>query len=69
MERVRPGGAVREQEEVLGWVDLGEEGWEAPEPVQAQQGSASVPNAEQLSLMKLGYPASSRSAQNAGQKW
>jgi hypothetical protein len=69
MERVHLGVVLKEQEEVLGWVELAGEGWVAPEQAQAQQGSASVPNAELWLPMKLGYRASTRSAQNAGQKW
>ncbi len=38
---------VQEQEGVLGWVELEEEEWVAPDQVQVQRGSASAPNAGQ----------------------
>jgi hypothetical protein len=43
---------VQEQAEVLEWVELGEEEWVAPEPVQVRMENALVLNAERLFLMK-----------------
>ena len=69
MEQGLPEVAVREQAEVPEWVDHEGEGWVAREQVQAQQGSAPVPNAELLRLMRLEYPALLRPVQNVEQKW
>ena len=69
MEQVRPGVVVKEQEGVLGWVELEEEGWEAPEPAQAQQGSVFVPNAELSHLMRLEFLAHLSNVPNVGQRW
>jgi len=60
---------VREQEEVQEWVDLVGEEWAAPEPVQAQQGSVFVPNAELSYLMRLEFPVIRKIAPNAEQRW
>jgi len=68
-EKVHPGVVVREQEEVQEWVDLVEEEWAAPEPVQAQQGSAFVRNAELSHLMRLEFPVTKRIVLNVGQRW
>jgi hypothetical protein len=51
MEQVHLRGVVKEQEEVLGWVEIGEEGWVAPEQVQGLVENACVRNAGRLSLM------------------
>jgi hypothetical protein len=68
-ELVHPGGVVQEQAEVQEWVELGEEEWAAPEPVQVRMENALVLNAERVSLMKWGCPVIIGNAQNAGQKW
>ncbi|NWG04347.1 MAG: hypothetical protein HXY44_15955 [Syntrophaceae bacterium] len=47
MEQVHLEEVVQEQEEVLGWVELEEEGWAAPDQVRVQRGSASAPNVGQ----------------------
>jgi len=47
-----PGVVVREQAEVLEWVDREGEGWMAPEQVQALEENVCVQNAERLLLMK-----------------
>ncbi len=69
MEQVHPEVVVKEQAEVLEWVDQEGEERVAPEQVQAQQGSVPVPNAELLRLMRLEYPALLRPVQNVEQKW
>jgi len=69
MEQVHPEVVVKEQAEVLEWVDQEGEERVAPEQVQAQQGSVPVPNAELLHLMRLEYPALLRPVQNVEQKW
>jgi hypothetical protein len=69
MGQVHPEVVVREQAEVPEWVDHEGEERVAPEQVQAQQGSAPVPNAELLRLMRLEYPALLRPVQNVEQKW
>jgi len=63
-----PGGVVQEQEEVQEWVDLVEEGWAAPEPVQVRQENVCVQNVELLYLMKPESLVPTRSVQNAAQK-
>jgi len=68
-EKAHPGVVVREQAEVQEWVDLVGEEWVAPEQVQAQQGSASVPNAELSHLMRLEFPVTKRIVLNVGQRW
>jgi hypothetical protein len=52
MELVRPQGVVKEQVEVLEWVDLVEEEWVVPEQVQVLAENACVRNAEQLLITK-----------------
>jgi hypothetical protein len=52
MEQVHLGEVVQEQEEVLGWVELEEEEWMAPEWVQDPEENAYAQNAERLFLMK-----------------
>ena len=69
MERVHLGEVVQEQAEVQEWVGLAGEEWAAQEPVQAQQGSVFVPNAERLLLMKSEHPVTRKIVRNAGQKW
>jgi len=69
MERVHLGEVVQEQAEVLEWADHEGEEWAAQEPVQAQQGSVFVPNAERLLLMKSERPVTRKIVRNAGQKW
>jgi len=68
-ELARAEALVQEQAEVQEWADLVGEGRVAPEQVQAQQGSAFVPNAELLRLMRLELPATRKIAPNVGQKW
>jgi len=68
-ELARAEALVQEQAEVQEWADLVGEGRVAPEQVQAQQGSAFVPNAELLHLMRLELLATRKIAPNVGQKW
>jgi hypothetical protein len=56
MERVHLEEVVQEQEDVLGWVELEEEGWWAPGPVRVRLENVCVQNAERLSLTKSGHP-------------
>ena len=69
MERVHLGEVVQEQAEVLEWADHEGEEWAAQEPVQAQQGSVFVPNAELSHLMRLEFPVTKRIVLNVGQRW
>jgi hypothetical protein len=69
MEQVHPEVVVKEQAEVLEWVDQEGEERVAPEQVQAQQGSVPVPNAERMPLTKPEYLVPSRSVLNVGQRW
>jgi hypothetical protein len=57
MERVHPGGVVRERAEVQERVDLVGEEWAAPERVQVQLENACVQNAKRLFLMRSEHPA------------
>jgi len=64
-----PGGGGPGQAEVQEWVGLAGEEWAAQEPVQAQQGSVFVPNAELSHLMRLEFPVTKRIVLNVGQRW
>jgi hypothetical protein len=57
------------QEEVQEWVGPEREQWATPEQVQDPVENASALNAVLQFPMKPEFPASTRSAQNAGQKW
>jgi hypothetical protein len=69
MEKVHPEVVAQGQEEVQEWVDLVGEEWGAPEPVQVQQGSAFVPNAELSYLMRPEFPVIRKIAPNVEQRW
>jgi hypothetical protein len=69
MEQVHRGEVVLVLVEVLDGVDLGWEEWVAPEQVQDPVENASALNAVWQFPMKPEFPVSTRSAQNAGQKW
>ena len=69
MELALPGEVVQEQAEVQEWVDLVEEGWAAPEPVQVRQENVCVRNAELSHLMRLEFPVTKRIVLNVGQRW
>jgi hypothetical protein len=69
MEQVHLRVRVWEQAEVQEWVDHEGEEWMAPGQGQAQQRSASVPNAELSHLMRLEFLALLSNVPNVGQRW
>jgi hypothetical protein len=69
MELAHVGVADRVPEEVQGWVGQEGEEWVTSEWVQLRQENVSALNAVLQFPMKPEFPASTRSAQNAGQKW
>jgi hypothetical protein len=69
MEQVHRGEVARGQAEAQEWVELGEEGWVAPERVRVRMENASVLNAGQASPMKWPFLVIIGNVQKAGQKW